>query len=111
MEQEFLSEGKGVKQSELVSERDDGGESGMMEMADGRGEDNAGRKKSRGCEISGPYGRQEGRSQSKPWTRLTSLIDEEMPKCIWEPLFALLPTDTDTEWDHLSQESLLSLPH
>lgn len=47
----------------------------------------------------------------KLWTRLTSLIDEEMPKCIWDSLFALLPTDTDTEWDHLSQESLLSLPH
>lgn len=58
----------------------------------------------------GPYGRQEGPSLLKLQIGLTSLIDEEMPKCIWEPLFALLPTDRDAEWDHLSQESLLGLP-
>lgn len=46
----------------------------------------------------------------KLWTRLTNVIDEELPKCIWEPLFALLPTDTDTECDHLSHRSPLSLP-
>lgn len=45
--------GKTVKQSELVSKRDDEGESRMMEMAEGRGKDNAGEKRSRGCEIWG----------------------------------------------------------
>lgn len=43
-------------------------------------------------------------------TRLTSPVDEEMPTCIRDPLFALLPTDMDTEQDHLSLESLLGLP-
>ena len=79
---------------------------------DGRrqGGDNAGGERKEEAVFLRPYGRQEGQNHLKVWTRLTTLIDEEMPKCIWEPLFALLPTVTDTEWDHLSQESLLSLP-
>lgn len=95
-----------MKQSEPVSERE--GESGLM--AEGRVADNARAERSRGCEMSGCMEDKEGRSHLKLRTRLTNLIDEEMPKCIREPLFALLPRDTDTEWDHLSQESLLSLP-
>lgn len=43
---------KGVKQSELGSKCDDEGESGVMEMAEGRGKGNAGEKKG-DCEISG----------------------------------------------------------
>lgn len=39
------------------------------------------------------YGRQEGQSHLKPWNRLTSLADEEMATCLWEPLFALVPID------------------
>lgn len=56
------------------------------------------------------YGGQDEQSHSKLQSRLTCLIDKEMPRCIWVSLFALLPTDTDAKWDHLSQESLLSLP-
>lgn len=102
-----LSESKGVKQNELVSQRDDEGAGGWWQKAEGK--IMRGKKEQRLWNF-GPYGRQEGRSHLKLRTRLTTLIDEEMPKCIWEPLFALLPTDTDTEWDHLSQESPLCLP-
>lgn len=83
---------RSLSQSERVSKRDDTRESGVI---------------AEGKEPSARPGRW---SHLKLWTRLTSLIDEEMPKCIWEPLFALLPTDTGAEWDHLSQESLLHLP-
>lgn len=74
----------------------------MMQVAEARGKDNAGGGGSRGWEM---LGRLEDKWGEVIRTQLTSLIDEEMPKCIWELLFALLPKDTDTEWDHLSQES------
>lgn len=71
--------------------------------------ENAGEKKEQSMKNLGAYGRQEGQNHLKLRTRLTSLIDEKMLKCIWEPLFALVPTDMTTKWDHLSKEFLLSL--
>lgn len=64
---------------------------------------------SRACEMLDRMEDKKGKNHMKLPTRLTSLIDEKMPKCIWEPLFALVPTDMTTKWDHLSKESLHSL--
>lgn len=62
-------------------------------------------------------GMQRGKKERRLWNfraeRKTSgaksfgLFGEEVPKCIGEPLFALLPKDTDTECHHLSQGSRL----
>ena len=79
----------------------------MMKMAEGIG--NQGEKGAEAVKFQAVW-ETWGQIHSKLQTRLTCLIDEEMPTCIWEPLFALLPRETATEWDHLSQESLLSLP-
>lgn len=43
-------------------------------------------------------------------TRLATLADEEVPKCVWERLFALLPADTDAERHHLSPKVVLGPP-
>lgn len=76
---------------------------------DGGGREKEKERKSRDVEFQAVLKTREGKSFTAE-VSLSTITDGEMPNCILEAWFALVPIDTETEWDHLSPEPPLQSP-